>query len=48
MTDRFASYTIAIILCVLFWTIVARFVMFDSQQICEQTMSADSCAWELR
>jgi hypothetical protein len=48
MTTRLASITVAVILSVLVWAALARMVMGDSQQTCEQTTSQETCVWELR
>lgn len=48
MTDKFAPWVILIILSVMFWTWVAQTVLGDSRQHCEQSTSAETCAWELR
>lgn len=48
MTRRFTAITLVILASVLVWSAVAALVMGDSRQTCEQTISDEVCAWELR
>lgn len=48
MTDRFAALVICVILSVFCWTAIAKTVLMNSRQTCEETTSADTCAWEMR
>lgn len=48
MTDRFAPFVIVVILSVMAWTAAIKWVAGDSRQVCEQTTSAETCAWEMR
>lgn len=48
MTDKFAPWVIVSILCIMAWVAGLQWVLGDSRQQCEQTASAETCAWTLR
>lgn len=48
MTDRGFTWVVITILTVMFWTWVGQTILANSRQTCEETTSAETCAWELR